>query len=142
MWLISLCAGAILSAATPSVLTVEPAALVASLKLPARSADRPVVLHIGPDSNFKDKHVPGAIHAGLGAAPDGQAKLRATARRLDRNRPVVLYCGCCAWSICPNFRPPVAVLKKMGFKDVRVLHLPDDFFIDWVRKGHPVAKGG
>jgi 3-mercaptopyruvate sulfurtransferase SseA len=142
MWLVTLMAGAALAAASPSLSIVKPADLVARLKLPAKSAERPTVLHVGPEFNFKDKHVPGAIYAGLGATPAGLQKLRATAKKLDRKRPIVLYCGCCAWSECPNFRPPVAELKKLGFQDVRVLHLPDDFLIDWVRKGHPVARGG
>jgi hypothetical protein len=29
----------------------------------------------------------------------------------------------------------------MGFSNVKVLYIPDNFGTDWVDKGYPVAKG-
>jgi hypothetical protein len=59
-----------------------------------------------------------------------------------RDRELLVYCGCCPSNVCPNIRPAVKALEDMGFKNVKVLHLPHSFRLDWVNKGFPVEKGG
>jgi hypothetical protein len=52
----------------------------------------------------------------------------------------VLYCGCCPWDKCPNVRPAYDALKKMGFLQLKVLRMNQDFARDWVEKGLPTEK--
>jgi thiosulfate/3-mercaptopyruvate sulfurtransferase len=68
-------------------------------------------------------------------------KLRTRAASLAKDTPVVIYCGCCPWSHCPNIRPAYAELKKAGFTSVRVLYLENSFGENWKDKGFPVASG-
>ena len=53
----------------------------------------------------------------------------------------MIYCGCCPWSHCPNVKPADDALRAMGFTNVKVLYIADNFGADWVNKGYPVAKG-
>jgi hypothetical protein len=60
---------------------------------------------------------------------------------LARNRFIVIYCGCCPWSDCPNVRPAYEALHSLGFTKLKVLYIPDNLGTDWVSKGYPVEKG-
>ena len=48
--------------------------------------------------------------------------------------------GRCPLDHCPNLRPAFEALREMGFTRLRVLVLPNNFGIDWVKKGYPVEK--
>ena len=41
---------------------------------------------------------------------------------------------------CPNVKPAFETLEKMGYKNVKLLYLPDDFEQDWAQKGYPVQN--
>jgi thiosulfate/3-mercaptopyruvate sulfurtransferase len=118
---------------------IEPAELVKQLNGPR--ASRPVILHVGFEVLFRGGHIPGAIHAGPASTAAGLRQLRQAAARIPRDREVVMYCGCCPMSKCPNIHPAYAALRKMGFRHLLVLDLPQDFARDWAEKGLPVAKG-
>jgi thiosulfate/3-mercaptopyruvate sulfurtransferase len=118
---------------------IQPAELAKQLKEPA--AKRPVVLHVGFQVLYTGAHVPGAIFAGPASTAAGLGALRRAAARIPRDREVVIYCGCCPMTKCPNIHPAYDALSKMGFRRLRVLNLPDDFAHDWVEKGLPVHKG-
>ena len=117
---------------------VEPARLAKMVS--GKSAVKPVVVCVGFDFLFKGAHVPGASYAGPTSGPEGMAALKKWAASIPRNREVVLYCGCCPLPQCPNIRPAFKTLTAMGFKDLKVLDLPDNFKQNWVGKGYPVAK--
>ena len=106
------------------------------------SSDRPIIYHVGVPFLYKMEHIPGSIHVGHAATPDGIASIRKTLAKLPRNRNIVIYCGCCPWMHCPNIRPAFALLKKMGFTHIKALYLPDSFDKDWAKHGYPVQKGG
>jgi thiosulfate/3-mercaptopyruvate sulfurtransferase len=38
---------------------------------------------------------------------------------------------------CPNIRPAYETIKRMGFKAVRVLSIPNNMHNDWTMKGYP-----
>lgn len=118
---------------------IQPAELAKQLKEPA--AKRPVVLHVGFPVLYRGAHVPGAIFAGPASTAAGLAALRHAAQKISRDREVVIYCGCCPMTKCPNIHPAYDAMSKMGFRHLRVLNLPDDFAHDWVQKGLPVHKG-
>jgi thiosulfate/3-mercaptopyruvate sulfurtransferase len=126
-------------AAFASGTLIQPAALAKELQRP--KGQRPVVLHVGFAVLYQGGHIPGAIHAGPAMKPAGLAALRHAAERISRGREVVIYCGCCPMTKCPNIHPAYNALKKMGFRHLKVLDLPQDFAHDWVEKGLPTTKG-
>jgi len=101
-------------------------------------SSKPLILNIGPAVLFKREHVPGAKLIGPLSEPDGPKNLQREVKNLGRDAEIVLYCGCCPWSVCPNVRPAFQVLRDMGFKKVKVLYLPVNFRQNWVNKGFPV----
>jgi len=67
--------------------------------------------------------------------------LRKRVKSLPHTQAIVLYCGCCPWSHCPNIRPAFKELSAMGFSNVKVLYVANNFGTDWVDKGYPTVKG-
>jgi rhodanese-related sulfurtransferase len=121
----------------PAASQIQTADLAQALK----SAQKPVVLYVGPNAFYLQAHIPGAENIGPVGKPEGMEKLRARAASLPKDGPVVIYCGCCPWDHCPNIRPAFAELKKAGFTHVRVLYLATSLGADWKDKGLPVVKG-
>jgi hypothetical protein len=81
------------------------------------------------------------IVSALAAQTIFRQALRERASGLQKERLIVIYCGCCPWGRCPNIRPAYEQLQSLGFKHVNVLYLANNFGSDWVNKGYPVAKG-
>ncbi len=100
----------------------------------------PIVIHVGPEVLFKRGHVAGARYGGEAGSDEGLAKLEAVAKTLPKDRDIVIYCGCCPRSDCPNIRPAFTKLKALGYR-VKVLDMPENFRTDWANKGFPVEKG-
>ena len=117
---------------------LQPAELAQLLRA---SGDKPLVLQVGSHVLFAEAHIPGALYAGAGGQDEGLQQLRGAVAHQKHDRSVVIYCGCCPWKNCPNIRPAYAMLTKLGFSNVKVLYLADDFGTNWVAKGYPVAKG-
>jgi thiosulfate/3-mercaptopyruvate sulfurtransferase len=115
---------------------IEPADLVKALSIP--SGWKPAVVCAGFEFLYKAAHIPGAHYAGPGSEAKGLETLKKWAEPQPRNREVVLYCGCCPLAQCPNVRPAFKALKAMGFKNLKVLDLPDNFQKNWVAKGYPI----
>lgn len=67
-------------------------------------------------------------------------KLKVELQKIAKDKRIILYCGCCPWKNCPNVRPAYTVAHDMGFRNVEVLYLPNNFKIDWMKKGSPVEK--
>ena len=101
--------------------------------------DAPIVIHVGPEMLFKRGHIAGARHGGEAGSDEGLAKLAEVAATLPKDREVVVYCGCCPRSDCPNIRPAYAKLKALGLR-VKVLDMPSNFRHDWQDKNFPVEK--
>jgi 3-mercaptopyruvate sulfurtransferase SseA len=130
------------SAATPPVpwpesAVVPPKALVRQIQ----AKDGPFVLQVSYDDLYRDGHVPGSRHAGPGETKAGQAMIRKLVKDLPRDREIVIYCGCCPYKECANLLPVYGMMRKMGFRKLRVLQLDNDFAIDWMRRGLPLEKG-
>jgi hypothetical protein len=103
-------------------------------------ASRPVVVHVGPRSLFRAGHIPGALYLGAASDKEGLAGLRRWARTQRAATPIVIYCGCCPFEVCPNVKPAFEALRDAGVTDVHVLVLPTGFGADWVDKGFPVDR--
>ena len=60
---------------------------------------------------------------------------------INKQMLIVLYCGCCPWNRCPNVGPAYKQLRDLGFTNVKVLYLANNFGDDWVAKGYRVEHG-
>jgi len=106
------------------------------------TAQRPIVLHVGIKNFYKNGHIPGTPYVGPASEPAGLASLQKALQKTPRTRAVVLYCGCCPWTDCPNVHPAYQAVREMGFTNVRVLYITKNLTHDWIDKGLPTVKGG
>jgi thiosulfate/3-mercaptopyruvate sulfurtransferase len=104
-------------------------------------ASKPLILQVGSHMMFAQAHIPSAQYAGPGSQPEGQHLLHAKVVNLPKDKVIVLYCGCCPWTRCPNVGPAYAHLMQMGFKHVKVLYIASNFGDNWVSRGYAVEKG-
>lgn len=101
----------------------------------------PLILNIGPRRLYEQAHIKGSEFVGPTSEAEGLAKLRERVKALPKNKAIVLYCGCCPWSHCPNATPGLAELVKLGFTNVKVLYIENNIGADWVDKGYPTDRG-
>jgi thiosulfate/3-mercaptopyruvate sulfurtransferase len=118
---------------------IQPAALVKLLASP--EGEKPLVLQVGSHVLFSQAHIPASEYVGSASTEGGRLQLRKRVDSLPRGKFIILYCGCCPWSHCPNIAPAYEVLHSMRFSHVQLLYIADNFGTDWVDKGYPVAKG-
>lgn len=111
------------------------------VKLLQSGKEKPLMLQVGSHMLFLQAHIPGSEYAGPAANESGLQPLRKQVESLPRNKFIVLYCGCCPWNHCPNVKPAADALHTMGFSNVKVLYIADNFGTNWVDKGYPTAKG-
>ncbi|HKI78432.1 MAG TPA: rhodanese-like domain-containing protein [Ignavibacteriaceae bacterium] len=109
-------------------------------QLKEKKSKKPIVLQIGFDFLFNQGHIPESKFIGAALNQKGIDALKNYVKGLNKNTQIVIYCGCCPMDHCPNVQPAFKTLEKMGYKNTKVLYLPDDFGQDWVDKGYPVAK--
>jgi rhodanese-related sulfurtransferase len=109
--------------------------------LQSSKGEKPLVLNVGPILLFMQARIPGAEYIGAGSDPQGLERLRTRVKSLPHNKSIVLYCGCCPWSHCPNVRPAYKQLQTLGFTQVKVLYIANNLGTDWVDKGYPTIKG-
>lgn len=123
----------------PTSRLINPEELVKTLRSP--NSEKPLMIQVGSRVLYEQAHIPGSEYIGPAASDSGIQQLRARVAALPRKQFIVLYCGCCPWGHCPNVKPADDVLHQMGFTNVRVLYIADNFGANWVEKGYPVAKG-
>jgi thiosulfate/3-mercaptopyruvate sulfurtransferase len=118
---------------------VEPVDLVKELNNPSITS-QPTIVCVGFPSLYRGGHVPRASFHGPASSPERLADLNRWAQGLPRSTNVVVYCGCCPFSECPNIRPAFTALRDMGFTRLRVPMLPNNFGTDWAGKGYSVER--
>ena len=116
---------------------IQPAGLAQELQNPGA---KPLLLQVGLERLYGQGHIPGSKYCGPGRSREGIARLKACVKSVPQTRAIVLYCGCCPWERCPNIRPAFEALKEMGFTNIKVVHIANDFGEDWAAKGYPVAR--
>lgn len=102
---------------------------------------RPVILQVGSHLMYSEAHIVGAIYAGPGSQSSGLALLTSKVVALPKNQLIVIYCGCCPWSHCPNIGPAFKKLRDLGYTNVKALYIANNFGDDWVNKGYRVEQG-
>ncbi len=128
-----------IAAASETEATISPEDLVKALKLGKKG--QPLVLNVGPHTLYEQAHIPGAEYIAPGSSEQSNAALHARVKNLAHGKFIVIYCGCCPWGRCPNMHPAFAQLHAMGFTNVKMLYIADNFGTDWVYKGYPTTKG-
>jgi thiosulfate/3-mercaptopyruvate sulfurtransferase len=126
-----------------SATTIPTDRLIQPVDLPPllQSAEKaPVVLQVGSRIFYTEAHIRGSIYAGAGSQPSGLALLEKTVTPFPKDKFIVLYCGCCPWNRCPNIAPAFDRLRTLGYTNVKVLYIPNNFGDDWVSKGYPTDK--
>ena len=112
---------------------MEPSALANNFK-DAKSKS-PVIFNIGAVEDIK-----GAKHIGAVNNAENLEKLKRAVAALPKNTAIVIYCGCCPFTKCPNIRPAFLELQKLGFTNVKLLNLPTNLKTNWIAKGYPLAS--
>ena len=141
--LISLLAAAPAMAQSGSAPTIPDEALIQPMVLAAilKNGNPPPLLQVGFSVMYSEAHIPGSIYAGPTGTAAGIEKLTAAVKSFDKSKPVVIYCGCCPWVRCPNVAGAYKTLTALGFAQIKVLYIADNFGADWADKGYPVAHG-
>ena len=127
------------AATIPASQRLNPDDLVKILQSP--KAEKPLIIQVGFHTLFAQAHIPGAEYAGPGSTDAGLDQLRKRVASLSRDKFILLYCGCCPWDHCPNLQPAADTLRGLGFTNVKVLYIANNFGADWVDKGYPVVHG-
>lgn len=107
-------------------------------RLANKNSPRAFILHVGFNVLYKSKHIPGSLYAGPGNKPEGLELLKSTVASIGKDREIILYCGCCPWDQCPNMKPAVALLRQLGYKNVKAVLIEKNFAANWVQMGYPV----
>jgi rhodanese-related sulfurtransferase len=128
------------AASIPAVALMRPVDLAATLR--SASTTKPLILQVGFRMLYAQAHIPGSEYAGPASEDTGLQLLRNRVAKLSKGTPIVIYCGCCPWGDCPNIAAAYDALHALGFAQVKVLYIADNFGTDWVDRGYPVAKGG
>lgn len=123
----------------PAAELIQPAELVNLLQ--SKASEKPLVIQVGSRVLYEEAHIPQSEYIGPASSPEGREKLRQRLQSVPRGKVVILYCGCCPWSHCPNVKPAWDLVQSLGFSKAKVLYIANNFGADWVDKGYPVAKG-
>lgn len=126
------------AATMPGAQLIQPEQL--KMLLSAAASTRPLILQVGSRLMFDQAHIPGSEYAGPGSRDEGLNRLRGRVKTLAKQGFIVLYCGCCPWDRCPNVGGAYKILHDMGFTNVKVLYIAQNFGADWVNKGYPVEQ--
>ena len=118
---------------------INPEDLANLLQTPGK--EKPLMIQVGSHVLFSQAHIPGSEYIGPASSEAGLQQLRKRVEALSRSEFIILYCGCCPWNHCPNVKPADDALQALGFTNVKVLYIADNFGTNWVDKGYPVAKG-
>lgn len=117
---------------TPQQL-LAPADLAKTLNNP--KTPQPIIFSIGMEAIVK-----GSIDIGPVMMRENLNLLKQKLEKLPKNSQVVVYCGCCPFSRCPNVRPAMELLKSMQFTNYKLLNLPQNVKVDWIDKGYPMNQ--
>ena len=98
-------------------------------------AAQPIIYSIGYQAIIKN-----SIDIGAGGDKNNQKKLKQALSKVPKNADIVIYCGCCPFSTCPNVRPVFQMLTEMGYKNHKLLNIAQNIKVDWIDKGYAVKK--
>jgi len=127
------------AASIPTAALIQPADFAATLN--AAATPKRLILQVGFRKAYAQAHIPGSEYVGAASEEDGVKALRQRVAKLPKDSAIVIYCGCCPWNKCPNIAAAYDALQDLGFRNVKVIYIADDFETNWVDQGFPTAKG-
>lgn len=110
---------------------IEPSELSTIIK---SNKNIPVIFSVGPGAV-----IPGSKDIGMVKESDNLQKFKQHLESISKNRPIIIYCGCCPFEHCPNVRPAIQTLKDMKFTNYKLLNLSHNIKVDWIDKGYPTT---
>lgn len=119
--------------AADTMTTVKPAEV-------AKDIQSPLIIQVGFNVLYRAAHIPGSVYAGPASKPEGIEELKKAVAGQPKDRQIVLYCGCCPWDKCPNIRPAFALLREMGYTNVKAMEVPENLKTDWIDHGYPTDR--
>jgi len=112
---------------------LSPASLDSIIKSPAK--DKPLIICVGPSALIKT-----SVDAGPAKNEENLAKLKQILSAENKDREIVIYCGCCPFEHCPNVRPAFKLLNEMKFSNAMLLNLPHNLKSDWIDHGYVINE--
>jgi thiosulfate/3-mercaptopyruvate sulfurtransferase len=117
----------------------KPAQLLSPASLSAvinnSSAEKPLIIDIGPAGSIK-----GSVKIGAVNKKENLKKLKELLLKENKDREIVIYCGCCPYEKCPNIRPAFSLLNSLKFTNHKLLDLPKNLKVDWIDHGYPMTN--
>ena len=110
---------------------IQPENLAAIIK--DSIAAKPLIIDAGPAGSIK-----GAVKTGPVKEKENLNNLKKILSKEDKERLIVIYCGCCPFKVCPNIRPAFELLTKMNFINHKLLNMPNNLKTDWINHGYPM----
>lgn len=108
---------------------------VLAQKINKNQLDNTLILSIG----FDDV-IAGSTYIGAGRDKASIEKLEKILLGVSKDTEVVIYCGCCPFDRCPNIRPAFEAVQNLGFKNAKLLNIPDNIKVDWLDKDYPTKE--
>ena len=105
---------------------------VLAKKINSNQLKNTVILAIGFDATIKN-----SVDIGPGSQPENIQKLKTYLKSIKKNKEVVIYCGCCPFTRCPNIRPAFKAVQELGFKNTKLLNIETNIKTNWLDKGYP-----
>jgi hypothetical protein len=112
---------------------LAPADLAKVLNNP--KAPQPIIYSIGMQAIIKN-----SIDIGPAMRAENLNVLKQKLGKLSKDAQIVVYCGCCPFSRCPNVRPAMELLRSMQFTNYKLLNLPQNVKVDWIDLGYPMSE--
>lgn len=106
---------------------------ILAAKIVKKQTQNILILSVGPSAVVK-----GSVDMGMANDPQNLEKLKDYVRKLDKNKEIIVYCGCCPYDRCPNIRPAFNALVEMGFKNVKILDIPKNVKTNWIDHDYPI----
>lgn len=94
---------------------------------------KPLIINVGPVGSIK-----GAIKIGPATEKENLNNLKKLLSKENKNRTIIIYCGCCPFKVCPNIGPAFELLTKMKFTNHKLLNMPNNLKVDWLNHGYPM----
>lgn len=94
-----------------------------------------LIISVGPGAL-----IPHSVNVKPVQEKDNLLQFKKQLEAIDKDKELVIYCGCCPFEHCPNVRPAIALLQELHFTRYKLLDLPHNIKANWLDKGYPRVK--
>lgn len=98
------------------------------------TAVKPLIISVGPAGLIS-----GSVEVSQVKEQENLDKLKGLLSKQEKDRDIVLYCGCCPFKDCPNIRPAFSLANSKGFTNHKLLNLSHNLKVDWIDHGYPIT---